>query len=107
MPEKDPAGFLDHLKLQALTMQTGQAIAWAQSVGINAGKVIKDGCVLPPVEKMSRKARVARWRQLYPVREMVLSVTAELRHAAARLEAEWERTEEGLCGLSEAHRRAP
>lgn len=101
MTKPDPEGFLDRAKLETLTMAVGRVTHLAGSLQIDAGRIIKDGCVLAPADKLRRKARLRRWQQLYPVRELVYTTTAALRHAAACLEAEWERTEESLCELNE------
>ena len=104
--QKDPERFLDPLKLQTLTVEVGRLVHLAGTLKIDAGSVIKDGCILVQTDQLSRRARVARWRRLYEVRELVYRAATELRHAAARLDAEWERTEEGLCALNDGHRRS-
>ena len=102
---KDPDPFLDSLKIQGLTMQAGQISALASALKIDAGGIIKDGCVLIAAEQLKRKGRLRRWEQLYPVRELVHTAARELRAAADRLDAEWQRTEDGLCALGDGHRR--
>lgn len=105
MAVRDPEGFLDRTKLDLLTMAVGNISHAAERLKIDAGTVIKDGCILAPAEKLDRKARLERWRALYPVRELVHAVTRQLRATADRLDAEWERTEDSLCGLSDGRRR--
>ena len=105
MAHQDPEEFLDRMKLDTLTMEVGRIAHLAASLEINAGTVIKDGAMLAPADQLSREARLRRWRQFYPARELVYAVTAALRQAAARLEAEWERTEESLCDLGEKSAR--
>lgn len=110
MAQKDPERFLDPSKLQGLTMQVGQITAHAAALKIDAGMIIKDGCMLVAPEQLTAGGRTARWRQLYPARELVHAAVRELRAAADRLDAEWERTEDGLCGLSSGRdqlRRVP
>lgn len=105
MAYRDPDDFLDQTKLDALTMEVGRINAAAGLLKINAGAIIGDDAILASADKVSRKVRHKRWRALYPVRELVHAATAALRHAADRLDAEWDQSEENLCALREGRRR--
>lgn len=95
---------LDRTKLDALTINVGQLTASVRALGLSVGTVSKDGALFTPADKLHRRARIARWRKLYPVRELVHALTGELRAAANRLDAEWERAEEELCATSDGKR---
>lgn len=105
MAQRDPESFLDFSKLQGFTMRVGQITVLAAALKIDAGAVIKDGCMLVAPGQLTQGGRIARWRRLYPVRELVHAAVRELRAAADRLDAEWERTEDGLCDLSSGRDR--
>lgn len=104
MGEQDPDDFLNQAKRDALTAAAGRVVHAAGELKIDAGEIIGDEVKLVSADQLSRKARIRRWRALYPVRELVHTATSALRHAADRLDAEWERTEDSLCALKDGKR---
>lgn len=106
MANYDPVEFLDRSKLDALTMEVGRLCRLASTLKIDAGMIIRDDCQLIAADKLKRQDRMTRWRRLYPVRELVYAAVTDLRAAARRLDAEWERAEDSLCALGQQGRQS-
>lgn len=90
--------------IQGLTIDVGNLTANARKICLDAGTILAKGFSATPPEQLTRRGRMKRWAQLHAVRSLIHRAANDLRHAAARLDAEYQLLEEQLCALEKQKR---
>ncbi|OHA09705.1 MAG: hypothetical protein A3A44_01325 [Candidatus Sungbacteria bacterium RIFCSPLOWO2_01_FULL_60_25] len=105
LPRRDPAILqIAPAKIQRLIMYVGAIVGAADELHLDAGAFLESDFTATPPDQLTRRGRLKRWGQLHVVRSLVHAASHNLRHAAARLDAEYQLLEEQLCALEKQER---
>ena len=94
----------DEAKIRDWTMGVGQIVAQADALTLEPKSFLREGFLAVSAERLTRRGRIARYRQLYPVRELECRLAEALRQAARRIDARYEQVETELCALTKKGR---